>query len=224
MTGGVGLPAVRDRQSLREQVRESLRSLLIAGELAVGKVYSAPALAAEFGVSATPVREAMLDLVREGLVETVRNKGFRVTEVSDAELDAMAEIRAMIEIPTMAAVARACRGEVAEGVAALRPLAEEMVAAAAARDLGRYITLDTNYHLAFLALHGNQALVEVVRSLRARARLYGLQVLADEGTLPQNAAEHLQILQAALDRDGAEMTRIMTVHIGHVRRLWAARS
>ena len=46
-----------------------------------GVVYSAPALAARFGVSATPVREAMLDLAKEGLVSAVRNKGFRVTEV-----------------------------------------------------------------------------------------------------------------------------------------------
>ncbi|WP_028922012.1 GntR family transcriptional regulator [Pseudonocardia acaciae] len=220
----LGVPGVHKQNSLRHQVTQSLRSLLISGRLKVGEIYSAPALASEFGVSATPVREAMLDLVREGLVETVRNKGFRVIEANDAELDAMAELRGLIEIPTMAAVARDCVGEVAEAVEALRPLAEEIVEAAAAKDLGRYITLDTEYHLSFLALHGNDCLVDVVRTLRGRARLYGLMVLAEEGTLSQNATEHLEILDAALARDPEAMTRIMTTHIGHVRELWAGRS
>ena len=62
-----------------------------------GIVYSAPALAQEFGVSATPVREAMVDLCSEGLVETVRNKGYRVTEVSDKDLDDITDLRLMIE-------------------------------------------------------------------------------------------------------------------------------
>jgi DNA-binding GntR family transcriptional regulator len=207
--------------SLRKQVTQTLRSLLISGQLEVGETYSAPALASRFGVSATPVREAMLDLVREGLVETVRNKGFRVTEISDADLDAMTELRGFIEIPTMAAVARDCAGEMTAAVEALRPLAEELVEAAAARDLGRYITLDTKYHLSFLALHGNTYVVDDVATLRGRMRLRGLARLAEEGTLTQTAAEHLDMLTAALDRDAEAMTRIMTTHIGHVRKLWA---
>jgi DNA-binding GntR family transcriptional regulator len=74
----LNLPRVLGHNSLREQVSHALRAALIAGELRPGVVYSAPVLAAGFGVSATPVREAMLDLAKEGLVEVVRNKGFRV--------------------------------------------------------------------------------------------------------------------------------------------------
>src|ERR1043166_8203181 len=70
------------RSSYRERVAAALRAALIAGGLRPGEVYSAPDLAPRFGVSATPVREAMLELVKEGLVGTVPNKGFRVTSVS----------------------------------------------------------------------------------------------------------------------------------------------
>ncbi|MFF4607591.1 GntR family transcriptional regulator, partial [Streptomyces sp. NPDC001339] len=63
------------RERLRDQVSHALRAALISGELRPGVVYSAPTLAGDFGISATPVREAMLDLAREGLVEPVRNKG-----------------------------------------------------------------------------------------------------------------------------------------------------
>src|SRR5258708_30619527 len=84
----LSLPALGARRSnFRDQVAHALRAALIAGQLRPGELSSAPALAARLGVSATPVREAMLDLVREGLVETVSNKGFRVTAVTERQLD-----------------------------------------------------------------------------------------------------------------------------------------
>src|ERR1700753_714884 len=120
----VGLPLVGHRTSLREQVTEALRAALVSGALRAGVVYSAPGLAERFGVSATPVREAMLDLVKAGLVEAVPNKGFRVTELTERDLDEYTAIRAMLEPPTVAAVAASASREQVEG---LRPLAERIV-------------------------------------------------------------------------------------------------
>ena len=85
--GVSGLPEIGERVSLRERVAESLRAALVSGRMAPGTTYSIPALAEQFGVSATPVREAMLDLVNEGIVAPVPNKGFRVVELTDEELD-----------------------------------------------------------------------------------------------------------------------------------------
>src|ERR1044072_7571002 len=75
MTGELALPALRARQNLREEITQPRRASVIPGELRPGVVYSAPSLAAQFGVSATPVREAMLDLAGEGLVDVVRHQG-----------------------------------------------------------------------------------------------------------------------------------------------------
>ncbi|MET9169300.1 GntR family transcriptional regulator, partial [Streptomyces cellulosae] len=69
---GPALPAFGGRgPSYRERVADALRAALIAGELRPNEVHSAPALAARFGVSATPVREALLDLAKEGVVVQV---------------------------------------------------------------------------------------------------------------------------------------------------------
>lgn len=152
------------RSSYRERVADALRAALIAGELLPGEVYSAPALAARFGVSATPVREAMLDLAKEGLVDAVPNKGFRVTEVSDRQLDEYTHVRALIEIPTVAALATTADPVSLE---ALRPAAREIVTAAVAGDLIAYVEADTRFHLGLLALAGNSHLVEVVRGCAA---------------------------------------------------------
>ncbi|MFI7611959.1 GntR family transcriptional regulator [Nonomuraea terrae] len=212
------LPMVGERQSLREQVAHALRAALITGEMRPGVVYSAPVLAAQFGVSATPVREAMLDLAKEGLVEAVRNKGFRVTELSDRDLDELTEIRQLIEVPTVARLADRSRAEEFER---LRPVAEEIVAAGERGDLLAYVDADLRFHVELLALSGNVHLVEVVRDLRNRARLYGLSQLSERGTLTDSAREHLALLDALKDGDAEAVGRIMTEHIGHVRGIWA---
>jgi DNA-binding GntR family transcriptional regulator len=214
------LPAVAGRQSLREQVAQALRDALVAGEMRTGTVYSAPALATQFGVSATPVREAMLDLAKEGLVEAVRNKGFRVVELTDRDLDELTEIRQLIEVPTVAALADASR---APDFDRLRPIAAEIVAAAERGDLLAYVNADLRFHVDLLALAGNAHLVKVVRDLRHRARLYGLKALAERGRLAGSAHEHLDLLIALRDGDTAAARHIMNHHIQHVRGIWANR-
>lgn len=205
--------------SYRERVADALRAALIAGELRPGEVYSAPALAARFGVSATPVREAMLDLAKEGLVDTVPNKGFRVTAVTEKQLDEYTHVRSLVEIPTTVGLARTADPVSLE---ALRPAAREIVAAAAAGDLIAYVEADTRFHLGLLALAGNAHLVEVVGDLRKRSRLYGLTALAESGRLLSSAQEHLELLDALLTRDEAAVHAVMTRHLGHVRGMWAA--
>jgi len=207
------------QERLRDQVAHALRAALISGELRPGVVYSAPALAADFGVSATPVREAMLDLAREGLVEAVRNKGFRVTELSDRDLDEYTEIRALIEVPTVGRVARTATAEQLE---ALRPQAEAIVAAARKHDLIGYLEADRQFHLDLLSLAGNTRLVETVGDLRKRSRLYGLNRLDQRGELVSSAEEHLELLDVLLTGDAKAAEECMTRHLGHIRHLWAA--
>ncbi|WP_406288472.1 GntR family transcriptional regulator [Embleya sp. NBC_00896] len=216
--GALALPSFDDRPILRDRVARELRAALIAGEMRPGVVYSAPALAAQFGVSPTPVREAMLDLANEGLVEAVRNKGFRVTELSDRELDEFTEVRALIEVPV---VARLASVVTPEQLALLRPVAEEIVTAAEAGDLIRYVEADRRFHLSLLSLAGNEHLVRVVGDLRKRSRLYGLSRLAQNGRLTASALEHLELLDALATGDSARAEAVMARHIGHVRNLWA---
>lgn len=206
------------REHLRDQVADALRAALIAGELRPGLVYSAPTLAAELGVSATPVREAMLDLAKEGLVEAVRNKGFRITEITERDLDEYTEIRELIEVPT---IGRATSAATPEQLRAWRPVALEIVAAAHDHDLVAYLDADRRFHLGLLALAGNGHLVEVVSDLRKRSRLYGLTRLDATGRLVDSAREHLELLDLMLAGDAEGAQACMRRHLGHIRSLWA---
>jgi DNA-binding GntR family transcriptional regulator len=217
----LSVPQLSDRQSLRELIADALRASLVAGQMRPGVVFSVPALAERFGVSATPVREAMLDLAKEGLIEPVRNKGFRVTELSDKDLDDITQLRALIEVPTVTQLALVARRDALEE---LRPLAQAIVDCAAAGDLIGYVEADRRFHLGLLSLAGNPRLVDIVRALRAQARLYGLDQLVREGRLTASAEEHHELLDALLARDAQRTEAVMRRHIGHVRGIWAALS
>ncbi|ETK38146.1 GntR family transcriptional regulator [Microbispora sp. ATCC PTA-5024] len=205
--GRSGPPPGGERRSLRERVAEGIRDALAAGEMRPGVVYSAPALAARFGVSATPVREAMLDLAKEGLVEAVRNKGFRVVELSERDVGEVMEIRRLLEVPAVAGLAGRLRGEEVEE---LRALAEEAAAAARDGDPLAYAAADQRFHLALLETAGNARLVEIVRDLRGRTRLFG----ARGGAPPSGAdRERLDLLDALARGDADAAAHIMELRL-----------
>lgn len=206
------------QRSLRESVTESLRTAIIAGSLEEGTLYSAPALGAAFGVSATPVREAMMDLAREGLVETVKNKGFRVTRMSDRELDEITQIRLLLEPPVVADIA----GNIPpEGITSLRALADAIVAAAREGDLAAYLAADRDFHAEVLRYAGNAQLVDLATSLRMKTRMYGLKSLSESNRLADSAQEHHELLDL-LDAGNSEAAlALMRRHISHARGLWA---
>jgi DNA-binding GntR family transcriptional regulator len=212
------LPGIGPRENLRDRVRDALRAAIISGRLEPGVVYSAPTLGAQFGVSPTPVREAMLDLVKEGLVVAQPNRGFRITEVSDEDLDNLAAVRLLIEPPT---VRDSVTGIPEEDFSELRTLAQNIVDAAERGDLVGYVEADHVFHLTLLGYSRNRFLLDVVSGLRARTRLLGLTPLLKSGRLGTSAAEHHELLDLIEARNPAGAETLMHRHIGHVRGLWA---
>ncbi|MFF8192723.1 GntR family transcriptional regulator [Streptomyces bobili] len=187
---------VVQRSSVRGQILDALRTALVTGELKPGEVYSAPALGERFGVSATPVREAMQQLALEGAVEVVPNRGFRVIVRGTRELTELAEVRALIEVPVMLRLARTVP---AERWTELRPVAEATVRAAASGCRATYAESDRAFHRAVLALCGNDQLVSVAEDLHRRSQwpLVGGPVSHGRAAdLMADAAQHLTLLEA----------------------------
>lgn len=216
-TPNLGIEKLDRQLSLRETVTEKLRTSIISGDLVEGELYSAPSLGAAFGVSATPVREAMMDLVREGLVETVKNKGFRITGMTDAELEEIAEIRLLIE---PAATKRALPLIPIESISELRTLADKIVQMAKDKDSAAYLAADREFHSRLMSFAGNKQLVELATSLRLRTRMYGLQSLMENNQLDGSAQEHHEMIDCVENGDGDGIYDLMVRHINHARGLW----
>lgn len=212
------LTMVKKNVSLRETVTLALRAAVISGEMKPGEVYSAPMLGKRFGVSPTPVREAMLDLAKEGLVVSLPNKGFRVTEVSDEDLDEITALRLLIEPPTVRDVTPLIDDA---GLARLREMAVAIVDFAGEGDLIAYTEADRAFHIAVLEYSGNGRLVSLISELRAHTRLLGLAPLVATGKLRDMALEHVELVDLMAAGRAAEAQELMTRHIGHVRGEWA---
>ncbi|MFE4452353.1 GntR family transcriptional regulator [Streptomyces sp. NPDC056796] len=200
-------PRAVQRHSVRGQILDALRAALADGDLAPGEVYSAPALGARFGVSATPVREAMQRLAVEGAVEVVPNRGFRVSERGPRERAELAEVRALIEVPVMLRLARTVP---VAGWCALRPLADATAAAARTGDRAAYAESDRAFHRAVLALSGNQQLVSVADDLHRRAQ----GPPARRADLIADASQHIALLDALVARDLAGARSLVHEHLG----------
>ncbi len=213
------LPAL-DRASLRDRARLAIRGSIVTGELAEDAIYPVAYFSERLGVSATPIREALFDLAGLGLVEVVRNRGFRIPPLTSRQLDELYEVRTMLEVP---AVGRLARRPDQESFQQLRLLAEEMVSQARERQVAAFLWTDRCFHLGVLERLGNQQLVEVVAGLRDRTRLAGIKGMAASGVLVETAREHLDLLDALEAGDGEVAERWMTNHLRHTRGLWAGR-
>jgi DNA-binding GntR family transcriptional regulator len=221
---GEGVPSVPGelvpltQTNFREQARRAIRAHIIAGNIAAGELVSARALATRLGVSATPVREALLDLANERLLTPVRNQGFLVTTPSDQDLRDILEIRLMLEVPAMVGLA----GRLPKD----RHSHHQQMAAtihdcAASGDVVGFLEADRDFHLGLLSEVGNRRLVEMVATLRDQVRLYGLPRLAEEQRLADSADEHIQLIDSIIQGDATLTEQVMRRHLRHTTGIWA---
>ncbi|MBQ0867675.1 GntR family transcriptional regulator [Streptomyces smyrnaeus] len=207
--------------SLRQQAREALRTRIVLGQIEPGRVESVINVASELGVSVTPVREAVMDLANLGMVEIIRNRGFRVPVLTDHDLEEIFRLRTMLEVPAMVELAQLTDRA---PLTRFRQLAEQLTDAARQGDLVSFLDLDRQFHLGLLELLGNRRLVEMVGQLRDQARMQGLQKLADHGELTQSGEEHIAIVDAVEADDGELTAELVRKHLTHSRGIWAGRT
>jgi len=215
--GGIKLQA----SSLRDQALRVIRARIISGAMRPGVLYALGATASELGVSVTPVREAVLELAREHLVELVRNRGFRVREMTEHELNEIVELRRIVEV---GAVRLVTERKLIDQASELQELAKATEKYAASGDWVRFLDSDRDFHLGIMARLGNERLSQVVGSLRNQSRLYGLDIAAGTESLLQSTHEHAALLQAIVAGSADEAAAIMDRHLQHARGIWAGKA
>lgn len=206
--------------NLRDQALSILKLRLLSGDLAPGKIYSASALAEELGVSNSPVREAMLTLVNQGLMEAVRNRGFRVLPFSNKERENVYELRMLLEIPSMMKLA-SLKERIKPRKDEFAKIAADMVQFAETGEITGYLEMDHRFHIGLLSLLENEPLVSIVENLRDQSRQYGLKALRESGGLVKSAEEHQPILDAMLAGDTELTGELMKKHLSHMVGDWA---
>jgi len=197
-------------QNLRQQVLQQVRAEIISGQSQPGTMYSVPSLAASLGVSTTPVREALLELSRSGLVEPMRNRGFKVVEPTLQDLNNLFDMREVLELHAAVLVTRMPEKD----LSSLGGWADEIARAVREEDVRLYLEADRSYHRDLVAAAGNDLLTETVMGLRDKMRLYGIGSRAGLERQHASIAEHYRIIELVTAGDEAAVTALLR---GHVR-------
>ena len=195
--------------SLREKVLQQVRAEIISGQSAPGTMYSVPTLATSLGISTTPVREALLELSRGGLVEPMRNRGFRVIEPTLTDLRNLFDMRELLELYAAETLALKRRKNLGD----LRLLADEIAAAVQAENVEGYLETDRRFHLALTASAENDLLTESVMGLRDKMRLYGITSESGKQRQRDSVAEHYKIIELAGIGDVDGLRALLRHHI-----------
>ena len=198
-------------RALYEEVAELLRQRIFQRALEPGSWIDEMKLAEEYGISRTPLREALKVLAAEGLVTMKVRRGAYVTEVSEKDLTDVYHLLSLLESDAAGVVAqRATDVELRE----LQALQEELEASAAPGKVDRahFFVVNERFHMRLLAIADNRWRDQMVADLRKVMKLNRHNSLLKAGRIDESLAEHRAIMAALLARDGEAAIARMQDH------------
>ena len=192
---------------LYEEVAEHLRQRIFNRELEPGSWIDEMRVAGEFGISRTPLREALKVLAAEGLITMKVRRGAYVTEVSEKDLRDVYHLLSLLESDAAAVVASTATSEQLHSLQALHQELEE-----ATQDRALFFAINERFHMQLLALADNRWRDQMVGDLRKVMKLNRHQSLFKQGRIEDSMHEHCEIMQALSDRDAPAARRAMRRH------------
>jgi DNA-binding GntR family transcriptional regulator len=193
--------------ALYQEVAELLRQRIFSRTLPPGSWIDEMKLAEEYGISRTPLREALKVLAAEGLVTMKVRRGAYVTEMSDQDLNDVYHLLSLLESDAAGDVAaRATDAQIKE----LQALHEELEAAADEHD--HFFQLNEQFHMRLLEIAGNRWRNQMVADLRKVMKLNRHNSLLKSGRIQESLREHRAIMKALAKRDTAATVQKMQAH------------
>jgi DNA-binding GntR family transcriptional regulator len=197
-------------RALYEEVAELIRQRIFRHELEPGNWIDEIKLAQEYGISRTPLREALKVLAAEGLVTMKMRRGAYVTEVSDQDLREVYHLLSLLESDAAGVVAeRATAAELKE----LAGIHAELEAAVAHREL--FFPINERFHMRLLEIAGNRWRNQMVADLRKVMKLNRHNSLLKSGRIEESMKEHRAVMAALKRRDPAATVARMREHFAN---------
>lgn len=198
--------------SLYGEAAQRIRTMIKEGRLKPGTRVPEKQLCEQFGISRTPLREALKVLASEGFVELLPNRGARVVKLTRRMLKDTLDVMAALE---GLSGELACQHVSAEEIETMRRLHEQMIAHYEAGDLSAYFEVNQRIHETLVAAARNEVLLETYNNLNERVRRFRFSQQMSPALWEQVVGEHEQIIQALEARDSQRMGAILRGHLKH---------
>ncbi|MEH0019372.1 MAG: GntR family transcriptional regulator [Desulfobacter sp.] len=206
----MGLKKISKPEPLSKTALRMLRQSILANELETGVIYNEKGLAADLGISRTPVREALLELSAKKLIRFLPQKGVVINTFSDEDIEDVFEIRTALEIFS---IKKICGCLEKEDLSRLKGFLTAQKKAAAADDRAGFMAEDNNYHIGFTSLTGNNYLIEMMQNIRDIMHLMGARAIDLEGRMQEVVKEHEAIMAAISREDVSAAIGEMVSHL-----------
>jgi DNA-binding GntR family transcriptional regulator len=201
---------IEQPESLAKMAYVSIRKSILSGQWKIGEIYNEKAIAADLGISRTPVREALLELASQGLIVFLPRKGLMVNRFTRRDVDEIFELRKAIELAAVEKITRISPPfdlfEIEESLLKQRKAANE-------NDYRAYMEADRFFHTRFSELTNNRRLIAILENLRDMIHLMGSKALSLEGRALEVIEEHQAIFAAVKKGNVEEVRRAMENHL-----------
>jgi DNA-binding GntR family transcriptional regulator len=201
-------------QSMTSQLIVRMRNRILAGTYAPGSALRQDILASEFGTSKIPVREALVQLQSEGLVDIFPNRGFQVRPLAATELDEVFNLRLQIE---PSAVAQGAKLATAAEHAAARTALDRLNDALAADEFSSSGQLNREFHVLLIVPRLQPVAAEILSRLHTLAQRYVQAHLRPEGRVKRATREHAALFKAWSRGQSKEVRALIHTHIESTR-------
>ncbi|MFG2430099.1 GntR family transcriptional regulator [Streptomyces sp. NPDC048590] len=210
------------RSTLRQQIADALRDEVLAGRMQPRVEFTVKQIAEQYGVSATPVREALFDLSAQGLLESDQHRGFHVREFTVADYRSMVEARALVIDGVFRVIfdgsgsAPAVLGAHQAALVSVRRRAEEAARAARCGDLDILIGYDLRFWKELGTVIGNAYINEFLQRLRMQAWAFAVPYLRGDGDARQGLwSGHQDLVDAIAAADGPAVRAVLDAYYAH---------
>jgi DNA-binding GntR family transcriptional regulator len=199
---------------VKEPLAARIRHKILAGEYRPGAPLVQEALATELGVGKAPVREALVHLRAEGLIDDYANRGFKVRVLSTGEIDEVFRLRLMVEPASVMEGAR--RAQARDHIAAREAL-RSLSAAIAAKNFGEVPALNCEFHLALILPRRQPLAFEILSRLHTLSQRFVSLHLVPRGRIERATLEHHELFEAWATGDEATVGERTRRHIEEAR-------
>jgi DNA-binding GntR family transcriptional regulator len=209
------------RSSLRQQIADALRDEILTGRLRAGRRFTVKEIAETYGVSATPVREALVDLAAQGLLEVEQHRGFQVRQFTAADFRSLTEARTFVVDAAFRWMTEHGMGDLpSEAIGSVRRRAEAAARAAQIGVLDVLIGCDLRFWRELAAIGGNPHLCEFLDRVRTQAWIYAVPRLRSLADLAGVCwSEHVALVDAVAARDTATALHLTHEYNAHTLAL-----
>ncbi|RMG58718.1 MAG: GntR family transcriptional regulator [Deltaproteobacteria bacterium] len=188
---------IENHQTLRERIVDTIREAIINGILKPGTKISEPELAERFGISRTPIREALRQLESEGFITVIPRKGAVVSKLSRKDVEEFYELKSILE---GYAARKAVEKITDEDISHMENVNRQLEKLTQKGDLRKAYELHNEFHDAFVRICGNEKLYRIIQNLVRQFQRFRM-ILSVPGKIEGSIEQHWQIIDAFKKRD-----------------------